>query len=108
MLVPQLGDDVDHNPTRKRGILPEESSVAHAANGISGILQSRLSPSCGTRLVETNKWNVSHEPHHLHPPQTKFGEGQPAIAWLGRGNRIMRHHQTNFPLAVVHQATSLD
>jgi hypothetical protein len=23
MLVPQLGVDVDHNPTRKRGILPE-------------------------------------------------------------------------------------
>jgi hypothetical protein len=31
LLVPQLGDDVDHNPTRKRGILPEESSLAHAA-----------------------------------------------------------------------------
>jgi hypothetical protein len=30
-LVPQLGDDVDHNPTRKRGILLEESSLAYAA-----------------------------------------------------------------------------
>jgi hypothetical protein len=49
-LVPQLGDDVDHNPTRKRGILPAYRPSLTLRVGISGILQSRLSPSCGTSL----------------------------------------------------------
>ena len=28
-----------------------------------------------------------HE-NHLYPPQTQFGEGQPALAWLGKGVRF--------------------
>ena len=27
--------------------------------------------------------------HQLHPPQTSLGEGQPALARLGRGDRIV-------------------
>ena len=27
--------------------------------------------------------------HQLHPPQTSLGEGQPAVARLGRGVRIV-------------------
>ncbi len=30
--MPQIGDDIDQCPTRKLAILPDESSLAHAAS----------------------------------------------------------------------------
>jgi hypothetical protein len=36
--------------------------------------------------------------HQLHPPQTQFGEGKTALAWLGRG---CPHRLANLPAALL-------
>jgi hypothetical protein len=48
VLVPRIGDDVDHNPTRKQGNLPVYCPSLTLRVRISAVLQSRLSQSCGT------------------------------------------------------------
>jgi hypothetical protein len=40
-------------------------------------------------LKKALDWTFLVEHHQHHPPETQFGEGQPAIAWLGWVVRIV-------------------
>jgi hypothetical protein len=57
-LVPQLGVDVDHNPTRKQGILPGYHPSLTLRVGNSAVHESRLSPSCGTSASQYGDFAV--------------------------------------------------